>query len=288
MSAATASAREPERGVALLLVVWVMGLLAVIAVAVTADVRADLRLARNRVDAAQARALAEGGVWWGLDRLLNAQARKTLRLDGSPYPVTFDGHEVEVAIEDEGGKLDINAAPAEVLQRLFVVLGVQRDEAARLAGAIEEYRQSFSPQQPNVRPFAAVEEIRRVPGIGPQTYARVAHFLTVATGDVRVNPMTASREVLTALPGMTPRLIDDYFARRNAAFGQGLGPEELPTGDIINHLTWRAADMVTVRATARTAGGAAYIREAVISLAEKNRLYRVLAWRQGFTEADAE
>jgi hypothetical protein len=44
-----------------------------------------------------------------------------------------------------------------------------------------------------------------------------------------------------------------------------------------------------VRATARGAGGAAYVREAVVKLAEDPaHPYRILAWRQGFAESDKE
>lgn len=276
--------RDPERGVALLLVLWVMALLAVIAVAVTADVRADLKIARNRVDSAQARALAEGGVWWGIERLADAEARKTLRVDGTPYTVSLDGRDIAVAIENEGGKLDINAASADMFERLFIAAGLPRDHAARLALAIEDYRASFRSRRPNARPFAAIEEIRRVPGLGPQAYARIAHFLTVATGEARVNPLTAPREVLSAMPGMTPRLMDDYFARRNTPAAAA----DQPPGDLIDYLTWRATEVVTVRATARGAGGAAYVREAVVTLADETHPYRILAWRQGFAESDDE
>jgi len=276
--------RDPERGVALLLVLWVMALLAVIAVAVTADVRSDLKIARNRVDAAQARALAEGGVWWGIERLADAEARKTLRVDGTPYTVSLDGRDIAVAIESEGGKLDINAASAEMFERLFIATGLPREQAARLALSIEDYRAGFRSRRPNVRPFTAIEEIRRVPGLGPQAYARIAHFLTVETGAARVNPSTASREVLSALPGMTPRLIDDYFARRNTPAAAA----DQPPGDLIDYLTWGATEIVTVRATARGTGGAAYVREAVVKLADETHPYRILAWRQGFAESDDE
>ena len=284
MSVVATQERDPERGVALLLVVWVMALLAVICVAVTADVRSDLKVARNRVDAAQARALAEGGVWWGIERLANADSRKTLRVDGTPYAVSLDGRAIEVAIENEGGKLDINAASIETFERLFIGAGLPRDEARQTAQAIEGYRIAFRSRHPNDDPFAAIEEIRQVPGIGPRAYMRIARFLTVATGEARVNPLTAPREVLLTVPGMTPRMIEAYFARRNTA-GAAI---ELPPGDLVNHLTWRAAEVVTVRATARVASGAAYIREAVVSVAERDRPYRIMAWRQGFAESDDE
>lgn len=284
---AAAPVRESESGVALLMVVWVLGLLAVIGVAVTADVRSELRLARNRVDVAQARALAEGGVWWAVERLTSAQARETLRIDGTPATVTLGDREVQVAIQDERGKLDINAAPAAMLERLLAAIGVDAGEAEQLAQAIDAHRRACRARRPADDPFAAVEEIRHIPGMGPELYARAAKYLTVATGEARINPATAPREVLDAVPGMTRSLLETYLANRKPGMRTTVGPE-LPPVELLDYLTWRVADAVTVRAVARGTGGAAYHREALVALTGDDRQYRVLAWRQGFDAAEPD
>jgi len=51
-----------QRGFALLLVIWVLAILAVLAAGFAAGTRSETRVARNLLDAAQARALAEAGV----------------------------------------------------------------------------------------------------------------------------------------------------------------------------------------------------------------------------------
>lgn len=265
--------RPSERGVALLLVIWLLALLSVIGVTMTAEVRSDLRVARNRLDAAQARALAEGGVWWAIDRLLEQAPAEPLRLDGSAYGVSVAGQAVSVAVQDEGGKLDLNRTPVERLGRLLQVLGFEAATAAALVGTLDAHRPSF----------AAIEELRLLPGIDAGRYARIAPFVTVHADDARVNPATAPREVLLCSTTTAPRQVDAYLQARAA--GVRAGPS-LADGD--GFLSGGEAGVVTIRATARL-GGATHVQEAVVVLdAQAPRRFRIAGWRRGMDVADAE
>lgn len=61
--------RGPSRGVVLITVLWLITILALVAVALAGYLSTETRLARYRLARAQARAWAQGGVWLGVQRL---------------------------------------------------------------------------------------------------------------------------------------------------------------------------------------------------------------------------
>jgi general secretion pathway protein K len=280
-----------ERGIALLLVVWLLALLAVITVAITADARTGLRIARNQVDGAQAQAVADAGIWWGTARMGDPDRAAHLRPDGTAYQVMLGGQRIEVTVQDERGKFDINEASVDALANLFGQVGVD----ASVAQAIGRYRDRLRPavleggaQAGNKAPaakrvaFAALEDLRLVEGLTPDDYVRMLPFLTAYTGEARVNPMTAPVEVLRSLPGLDRSAIEEQIRRRSAPAEKD-GRDRLVTGaGGIAALTWAEANLVTIRSVAHMPSGAAFVREAVLELEPgSERPFRVLAWRHG-------
>jgi hypothetical protein len=125
----------------------------------------------------------------------------------------FAGAEVEVWLESETGKLNINSAPRAMLERLFVAMGDDPAVARGLVDQIEWYRISMSAQEsadrtgapqrlPNQqlrgREFRYIEEIINVPGIDPARQERLMGVLTVY-GSGGIDPNYASQEVLRAV-----------------------------------------------------------------------------------------
>ena len=119
---------------------------------------------------------------------------------------------VEVQVEDEARRLDLNAPElADAVPRLLVLLGLDpgladaladwadADDAPRPRGAEREwYLAQTPPLVPRNAPFASVGELALVRGIDAAVLTRLRPFVTVA-GEHAVNPNTASREVLLAV-----------------------------------------------------------------------------------------
>jgi general secretion pathway protein K len=183
-------ARESESGVALLLVIWVLALLAALAAGTTLEVRAGLDVTRGLVDTSRTRALADSGIWAAVAMLLDERTHATLRRDGTPQKVPAAGDAVTVEIEDERAKFDINSVREAPLAKLFQIVGIE----PTLARDLVAYRGTRKPA------FTTLEELRLVPGFTIDRFERVAPFLTVLTDDWRINPATARPEVLLALP----------------------------------------------------------------------------------------
>jgi general secretion pathway protein K len=284
--------RRRERGVALVVVLWGLALVAVAVIAIGLAGRSQTLLARNAVENARARLAAEAGVQLGLRRLLAAAAQGGIRsFDGTPETwKSGDGADVAVAIRDEGGKIDLNEAPPELLAGLAVASGAPPVEAQRIACAIVE-RRGYLPAgcvpsgaMPGL--FAALEELRFVPGVTDALYARMAPAATVHSGATTIDPRVAGREALLAVPALAQDIVDTILARRETRRDTYWRDDPLsggPDSDMLRdrrYFAVSAAQIFAIAASARSAGGGRAKAEAVVRLTEDTkRPYLVLAWR---------
>ena len=290
--------RGAGRGFALILVLWIAALLAVLAASLVSSGRTETRLVHNLVENAKAEALADGAVRRAVFGLLAVDADQAWRAGGGPYRLAYGEGEVRVTISDEDGKVDLNAAPPELLAGLLAQLGLDADAAEAMADRIvdfrdpdqaprphgaedSEYAAAGRPAGPQNRPFAADSELLGVLGMTPELYRRLRPYITVFSGAEAVDPRHAPRVVLAAIPGMTDQLIEAYAKA---------GPEEDPLANIEDDSVFEIEPylipsrkvMYTVRAEAKTAGGGQFVREAVIELtSQPDRPFRVHAWRRG-------
>lgn len=209
-----------RRGVALVLVLWIIVALSAIASAVVLAARGSTRVAANYRARAVARYAAESGVTVavatleeGLLAAGEAPSRREFlnRLDdalGERARVSLGDARVALELVDVGARLDANAADAVALGRLFSFF-TDPVEAERTAGAIRGFvggaaegldPASMAEVGTRGRPLRSVEELFRVPGVRPDLLRRVAPYLTV-DGDGTINRATASDTVLAAAAG---------------------------------------------------------------------------------------
>ncbi len=293
-----------SQGIALLSVLWITGLLAAIAASFASSTRTEARLAHNLAENAKAEALADGGVERAVLGLFEADPERAWGADRQGHVMALGEGEVQIEIEDEDGKIDLNGAPLELLAGLVAVLGVAPEQAQAMAERIADWRDYDDEPLPQGaedpdylaagraagaadRELASVGELLGVLGMTQELYERMRPFVTVYSGAEGVDLARAPRTVLEALPGMTPELIErvqsagqDFDLFAEVADEELLGELELyflPSRDVV----------FTVRATARTAGGGVFVREAVIELSpSEERPYLVHAWRRGALPAE--
>lgn len=276
-----------------MLVLWTIGLLAILAISFVHDTSSQAKIARNRYDVARARALADTGVSLAILGVLGRSPDAAWRFDGSSRELTYDAGQVVVRLHDEAGKIDLNYATDEVLANLLRILGFEEEEAAGLADAVRNWkrrrlsywsqlsgsRDAVPPIQ-QTRPFLAVEELREVPGVTLEIYDRVSPFLTVLSLTDQINPLSASREVLLSLPGADAREIDAYVSARREF---GPDPKLLPAlASLEGHLSSHTPTYVSITSEGRLPTGVRYIREATVSFAAAaGQGFRFISWQQG-------
>lgn len=233
--------RLDRRGVALMLVLWIIVVLGGIGLGVAAAARGRARLVLTTRARVVARYAAESGVaataarW---EALLAAagneweEARAFTRLDDEVARWAerpLGSARYQVAVADLGARIDLNrAAPSLLLAFLAQFVGTDeaealtdalvdwrdRDHRPRARGAeASDYRQAGSLFVPPNAPLLRLDELTRIRGFDDSLADVIAPFITVR-GSGRINLNTAPREVLAALPQFGPIGADAVLAAR--------------------------------------------------------------------------
>jgi general secretion pathway protein K len=281
LSSASASAREGrERGIALLVVIWVLALLAVLIIGFSGDARTELLVARNHYESANARGIADAGVSLAIFGILDPAPEAQWPADGRLREVSYADGTIRIRIQDEGGKIDLNAAAPELLAGLLSSAGgLSPGDAGGLAQAIDQYRQAQQQADaPTARrgtlrtmvrrqanAFRVIEDLRLVAGVTREIYDRIAPFVTVYSGVGDIDPLTAPPEVLRSLPGVNAGEVEAFLAARAQ---QGPIPGQLPplSGPVGGSLAHRVLQNATILSEGKTANGTTFTRAAVVSL----------------------
>ncbi len=280
-----------QGGIALVLVLWVVALLAVLAASQLVDARATMGLAGNQVAAAQARALAEAGVNRAIAALDAGHGRLLWPTPDTGVEWRFGNGIVRIRVQSESGKLNLNSASATYLQRLLQAAGLRTEEAAALIDAIQDYRDRDSLRRPNGAeteeyaaaglpfgpkngPFAAVEELQQVLGVTPTLYARIQAHLTVHSRPPHMLDAQSASADLVEMLGLTRR--GDYG-------GFGRGGFLPPLQPLPESVARRVAGVYGVHSEAKV-GGITQRARAVVAIAiGTGEPYRLLDWREGVT-----
>lgn len=294
------SRRRSQRGIALLLVLWLTALLTVIAGGFAYAMRNEAMAARNTMSQAQARAEADGAVARVAFELMRPRTLvDAWSPDGALHTwIEADGARVNVNALDESGKIDVNSASDALLNSLLQTVGqVDAATAARLVDAIGDWKDPDDLRRPNGAeapdyqaaglsykpanaPFENVAEVQRVLGMTPAIFARLSGNLTTFSGMAGINPAYASRAVLMSIPAATDAIVDTYIAQRSAALAARQPLPLFPLGGIGGS----AVNVWRIRAEVTTADGAVFIREAVVRPGQPpGRPVIVLDWQQGDT-----
>jgi general secretion pathway protein K len=286
-----------QRGIALVLALWLTVLLTVIASGFAFSMRGEAQAARNAISLAQARVAADGAVERTLFELQRPRVPEAWAADGTPHAWKEEEIDYRAYAVDEAAKIDLNFANEALLKSVLAKVGGLDDAAAgRLLDAIIDWRDTDDLRRPNGAeeadyraanlkyppsnaPFETVGELARVLGMTPDLFARIAPILTVYSRQPGINPMTASREVLLALPNVTSEIVEDYIARRRDAIERRLSPPPFPQAQAFASgpvPVWR------IHAEATMPDGVTFAREAVLRpTGDARRPIIALAWLQG-------
>jgi general secretion pathway protein K len=295
-----------ERGIALVLVIWLVTLMLVIGGSFTYAMRTDARASRNAAAIARGESIARAAVARSVMELFKPPGSpEGWRRDGSLREWSFDGTPVAVRLSDESAKIDVNTANPELLKGLLRYAGLAEEEAVKLLDAIldwrdpdtlkrpfgaeeAEYSQAGLKGRPANFPFQSTEELQLVLGMRPEVFQRIAPMITVYSRQPGVNPHLASRNALLAIPGVTPEQVDLYLGERERARAEGRAMPVFTAAGA--YATYAQATAITVRAEVLLERGIAVTREAVAVLTPQfpRRPWTLLAWREVSRDQDAK
>ena len=237
----------PQKGIALLMVLWVLTILTVMVFSFSYMARTEAYAALSFRQTIEKKFLAEAGIERGMAELfyINSNKGKAIvkpgdevwRTDGRPYKILTENGYYSIGITNEGGKVDINTTSELILRNLLLNLGLNLDDVDiivdsvmdwkdsddlhRLHGAEDDYYMSLpNPYKAKNANFETLEELLLVKGLSPEILygdkgkKGIIDFLTITSRMTTININAAPREVLLAIPGITPELADSILAVR--------------------------------------------------------------------------
>jgi len=207
---------DGQRGIALVVVLWLVVLMTVIGASHARNMRIETSLAFNHVGTARARALAEAGINRAIMELFVGDTATRWPLDGTARQIQLDSGSVNIAIRDASGLLDLNKADAVQLEAVLKAAGAEealsqeladaildwrdKDQLRRLHGAEDnDYRHAGLDWGTRDGLFASVDELRYVLGMTHEVFERLAPYVTVHSSQNDVNLKYAPAWLFTVL-----------------------------------------------------------------------------------------
>ena len=300
-------ALRAQRGIALIIVLWITTLLMLIASSFIYAMRTDVKIVTNSLARARLEAAADAGVQRGiLEMMKPPQLPNRWTTDSVAQSWNYQGVAVDVSMTDESGKIDINTASEALLRGLFIAQGMKDEEAVSVLDAILDWRDPDSLKRlhgaeeaeyiaagysykPANAAFQSIEELRLVMGMTPELFDKVAPLITIYSRQPGINASIAARGVLRAIPGATDVLVDAYIAQREQARAG-----KLPIPQFVQAVPYSsfANGIVIVRAVASGGEGnegSTFAREAVVMrLPTPKRPYTFLRWKEGSVDIIAD
>lgn len=293
------------RGVAFILVLWVIAMLSILLGSFALVARTENLQSRHLFDTTQARYAAEAGLNLAVFELRKADPLARWVADGRPYTFGYGDAVLEVRITDDSGKIDLNAGNnGELLANLFAARGVPVDQAQALSDAIMDWRDPDDDTRPNGAeiaqykaaglsygptnaPFDTVSELQQVLGMTYALYEKVEPSLTIYSG--RSTPSAAyasSPETLVAM-GCTPEQAQQLIQQRQAVAPADMAAAGLLGCDGTSPVMAGGGGLTySVKSRAKLPNGASTTLDATIRMGGINaagRPYVILRWRDGET-----
>jgi len=193
------------KGVALIMVLWVMTILSVVVLEFSFAMRTEVNITQNYKEDLQLYSMAQGGIQRAIAELIYKhdpkvqQLRKTLVAeeiptdkkewvtDGRIYTLPFDQGRCEIKVMSEAGKVNINLVSESMLRKIISLFGLEGEERDvvvdsildwidpddfyRVNGAENSYYQSLKePYDCKNANFDSIEELLLVRGVTPALF----------------------------------------------------------------------------------------------------------------------
>jgi general secretion pathway protein K len=225
MTSSSQSERAANDGFVLVAVLWMLAALATLVSIYSAYALNAAVASRVADDRVQAEASIRSAVEMAAYRQLNGSERPSTQR----FEIQVGRTNVAVRLLPETARIDLNAAPADLLAGLFTEVGVDPARAEFFADRVvgwrtkaeadhgaesQFYTQRHIPYAPRLAPFENVLELSLLPEIPPAVVERVLPLVTIFSGRAQVDAASGDPAVLSALPGITPQILATVLKAR--------------------------------------------------------------------------
>lgn len=227
----------PQKGFAMILVIWSMVMLASLGSGFSLAVRHEVRVASDTADIAHAEAAATAALNTAVLAFGSEDAETRWYSNNEPHQVDWPSASITVRAQSENGRIDLNHAPRELLVGLFeqlyagtnaqeladaVIDWYDRDDDALQGGSEKRIYSSagYAYTPPNM-PFSSINELSQVIGFDGAMVTRARPYLTVYSFQPRINAASADLVTLSAVPGIDRDEAEAFVAERNRTLAEG-------------------------------------------------------------------
>jgi general secretion pathway protein K len=296
MSPGGTDASPANGGFILIAVLWIVAALATLA-SIYSIYAANAAAASHVFDERlQAEASIRAGVELAAFQILAAP--ESARPTHGAFEARIGRTKVSVRYRSEGARIDLNAAPKELLVGLFRAVGVSDAPAASYVERIMGWRKKVAPNAdnpealaykaaalpypPRQAPFNDILELNLVLGLPTPVVERILPYVTVFNGHAQVDVVNAAPEVLAALPGVTPDILHKVLQARAGNPDEGASLIAL-LGPARGRATTDASKALRASVRVDLEHGRRIQAEVVFMLAtEGDEPYDIVFWRDDF------
>jgi general secretion pathway protein K len=266
---------KTEDGFVLVAVIWLAGLLAIMATGFMITVRSHTLSARNVVFNSKAEYLADGMVMLTALQLTDQSASSKKSFAGETYFCRWEGNaEVAVRIQDQAGLVDLNTASPQLITAMLSGLNASSSEARNLAAEFQDYRdadnqgadgglelttydrKSFGPKN---APFAVVEEVDQLPHVTDEMTAQLIPLVTVHSQQTGFDPTRAPQPLIDLL-----------------------GAKDRQDAELTNFSSSTPSKIFGIDVLVKSKQNSAFYRKAIVELIlQPDRPFVILDWQRG-------
>jgi general secretion pathway protein K len=257
-----------SRGFALIIVLWTVVLLSFVMTHMVTAGRTEARIADNFVANADAETQADGAVVETIFRVIDS-SNAHWDIGGGPYGLRLRQAKATITLASQAGKVNPNIASQQLLTALMTAVGAQPSQAASVARAmldwrqtddndkndaarkIAQYRSARLDYAPPGAPFESLDELQRVIGMTPDLYRRLKPNLSIY--------QTEDPDISMASPAVAKALRTLNM------------PPQPPNADV--------TQVVSIVARVTTDRGGHFLRHAIVRIdPPESGTYGILAW----------
>ena len=215
--------RADEEGYALVAVVAAILVFAAVSLSVVETGRRTFVSAQADIDNARLSAALDAGLAVGTAELLDSSVLNPAALDGRSRQVRFGDAALTVTIQDEQGKVPLNALDEDEVRRMFELLGASGERLDILTDSFLDWTDDDDDPRPNgaeadyyaaqhIHPrngmLRSIEEIGLIRGADPSLVARLEDVATVHFGKGGFKPARASVFAIRVVEGDDEGAVD--------------------------------------------------------------------------------
>jgi general secretion pathway protein K len=188
---------NPDRGIALISVLWVLLLLSGLAGAAAFVARTDAILTHKLAEYAQAESTTDAALVNAIAMLSDERTSRHTPI-GQAQTWDFQGIPVAVVISNEAGRIDVNTADDDLVLAFLYSQGIPEDRATAMLSDLRKYEHVASGPAPQGT-LRTIDELKKISSWATQTIDCWTDPLTVYTGLPGVNPTDATGQAAAAL-----------------------------------------------------------------------------------------